>query len=143
MFHYKCHNFPDINKTNLTSNPNIYQVSFLSWDSLLTQKQCIIWKKVSNKSLFISREKLNYAIVSRLRTSFQGYFKVKFFYIPEGSASLLDEFQFQFRYFGLFQFIPSLYIYCFFFFKQIYNTKKWNLRGCRYSCQENARHPFQ
>ena len=38
-------------------------------------------KKVSNKSLFISGVKLNYAIVCRPRTSFQVYFVVKFCFL--------------------------------------------------------------
>ena len=59
-------------KAHMANNSivSIYRVSFLSWDSLITQKQCIIWKKVLNKSCFVSRGKLNYAIVSRSSTSF-------------------------------------------------------------------------
>ena len=46
----------------------IYRLSFLSWDILITQNHCIIWKKVSNK-------KQNYAIICRPRISFSVVFQ--------------------------------------------------------------------
>ena len=57
-----CQSFSRKRKYVLTSF-SLYRVSFfLSWDSLITKKQWIIRKKVSNKRIFISRGKVKYKV---------------------------------------------------------------------------------